>query len=62
MFIGFLLCAFCQNCAVAVRDIKELEGVVSALGKFTRELERKKRLYITQLENNTCHYTHLSIQ
>lgn len=42
MFIGFLLCAFCQNCAVAVRDIKELEGVVSALGKFTRESWKEK--------------------
>jgi len=24
-----------------MRDIKELEGVVPALGKFSRELERK---------------------
>lgn len=40
--LDFCSVLFVQNCAVGVRDIKELEGVVSALGKFTSELERKK--------------------
>ena len=40
--LDFCSVFFAQKCAVAVRDIKELEGVVSALGKFSRELERKK--------------------
>lgn len=39
--LDFCSVFFAQKCAVAVRDIKELEGVVSALGKFSRELERK---------------------
>lgn len=55
--LNFCSVLFAENCAVAVRDIKELESMVSALGKFTSELEENKWLYITQLKNSTCQYT-----
>lgn len=55
--LNFCPVLFAQNFAVDMRDIKELEGRVSVLGKFTRELERKVWCYITQLENSTHHYT-----
>ena len=44
--LDFCSVLFAQKCAVAVRDIKELDGVVSALGKFSRELERKKNDFV----------------
>lgn len=39
--LDFCSVLFAQNCAVDVRDIKELEGVMSALRKFTSDSERK---------------------
>lgn len=41
---SFYFCCvlFAHNSTVDLKDIKELEGMVSALGKFARELERNK--------------------
>lgn len=41
-FIEFLLCAFFLELCCGCEEIKELEGMVLALRKFTSEQERKK--------------------
>lgn len=48
--LDFCSVLLAQKCAVTMRDIKELEGVLSALGKFSRELELKNDFILHNLK------------
>ena len=56
----FCCVLFAQNGAVYMRDLRELQGMGSALGKFTSELERKQKDFILYSSKTVHVSVHLS--